>query len=153
MSEVQIFLFKEARYMDEGRYQEWLSLWTMDAVYWVPCNDDDSDPNTHVSIIFDDRERLEQRIERLLSGSVLAVEPRPKMRRVISNIEIVDESASRIIVESNFVLGVARSSGQQFWIGRSRHELRSVGSCLGIVRKKVMLINNDQEIPLLQFLI
>ena len=68
---VERFLFLEARLMDEHRYKEWLALWTDDGVYWVPCNDDDIDPKRHVSIIYDDRERLEQGIDRLLSGSVL----------------------------------------------------------------------------------
>ena len=31
--------------MDEHRYKEWLALWAEDGVYWVPCNDDDIDPD------------------------------------------------------------------------------------------------------------
>ena len=41
---IEAFLTWEARLMDEGRYAEWLDLWTDDAQYWVPCNDDDIDP-------------------------------------------------------------------------------------------------------------
>jgi 3-phenylpropionate/cinnamic acid dioxygenase small subunit len=150
---LQSFLFKEARLMDESAYQQWLALWAADAEYWVPCNGDDIDPKTHVSIIYDDRERLEQRVERLVSGSVLAVEPKPRMRRVVSNVEIVSDDGRQVEVESNFILGLARDSQQQLWIGRSRHLLRRTTADFEIVRKKVMLINNDQEIPLLQFLI
>lgn len=150
---IRALLFNEARLMDESRYADWLALWAADALYWVPCNEDDADPNTHVSIIYDDRERLEQRIERLMSGSVLAVEPKPRMRRVVSNVEMYQEANGDVTVESNFILGIARSARQQLWIGRTRHSICSVGSELKIRRKKVMLINNDQEIPLLQFLI
>jgi 3-phenylpropionate/cinnamic acid dioxygenase small subunit len=32
------FIYREARLMDEHRYDEWLALWTDDAVYWVPSN-------------------------------------------------------------------------------------------------------------------
>lgn len=139
--------------MDEGRYREWLELWTDDAQYWVPCNDDDIDPARSVSIIYDDRDRLSQRIERLLSGSVLSQQPRPRMRRVISNLEIERDTGGEVTVESNFVLGVARSGTKQLWIGRSIHQLRETGETFMIARKKVLLIDNDQEIPLLQFLI
>ncbi len=48
---VTAFLYREAVLMDEGRYAEWFALWTEDALYWVPCNDDDIDPKRRVSII------------------------------------------------------------------------------------------------------
>jgi benzoate/toluate 1,2-dioxygenase subunit beta len=152
-AQIQTFLTHEARLMDEGRYREWLDLWTDDAQYWVPCNDDDSDPARQVSIIFDDRDRLTQRVERLLSGSVLSQQPKPRMRRVISNLEIGPEIGAEVTVESNFILGIARNSAKQLWIGRSLHTLREDAGTFKIVRKKVLLIDNDQEIPLLQFLI
>jgi benzoate/toluate 1,2-dioxygenase subunit beta len=152
-SAIEDFLSFEARLMDEGRYREWLDLWTEDAQYWVPCNDDDIDPSRQVSIIYDDRDRLNQRIERLLSGSVLSQQPRPRMRRVISNIDVPARSGTEVMVESNFILGIARGGTKQLWVGRSIHQLRVTESSFKIARKKVLLIDNDQEIPLLQFLI
>jgi 3-phenylpropionate/cinnamic acid dioxygenase small subunit len=151
--DVVAFLTHEARLMDECRFAEWLELWTDDARYWVPCNDDDIDPARQVSIIYDDYERLAQRVERLLSGSVLALQPRPRMRRLITNIEIQALGDAEVSVESNFMLGIARAGTRQFWIGRSVHGLRLVGGRYKMASKKVLLIDNDQEIPLLQFLI
>src|SRR5471030_20246 len=102
---VESFLYREARLMDEHRYDEWLTLWAAEAsYYWVPCNDDDIDPTREVSIIYDDRERLAQRVDRLMSGSVLAQDPKPRMRRVVSNIEIETVSATALSVQANFVL-------------------------------------------------
>jgi benzoate/toluate 1,2-dioxygenase beta subunit len=152
-AEIETFLSYEARLMDEGRYREWLDLWTDDARYWVPCNDDDIDPATQVSIIYDDRDRLTQRVERLLTGSVLSQQPRPRMRRVISNIDVDATSPAEISVEHNFILVIARGGTKQLWAGRSIHTLRRAEGSLRIARKKVLLIDNDQEIPLLQFLI
>jgi 3-phenylpropionate/cinnamic acid dioxygenase small subunit len=147
------FLYREARLMDEHRYAEWLKLWADEARYWVPCNGDDIDPTREVSIIYDDRERLGQRVERLMSGSVLAQDPKPRMRRLISNIEIDDTGGDEVTVESNFMVGFARGDTQQIWIGRSIHKLRRAGGDFRMFYKKVMLINSDQEMPLLQFLI
>ena len=60
---VAAFLYREARLIDEHRYQEWLTLWeSSDTLYWVPCNDDDIDPRRHVSINYDDHDRLLQRV-------------------------------------------------------------------------------------------
>ena len=151
--DVVAFLTLEARLMDESRYAEWLALWTADARYWVPCNDDDIDPAKHISIIYDDFDRLTQRVERLLSGSVLAVQPRPRMRRVIANIEISELSAATATVESNFILASARLGKTQMWIGRSIHTLERIDGAFKMSGKKVLLIDNDQEIPLLQFII
>jgi 3-phenylpropionate/cinnamic acid dioxygenase small subunit len=150
---VEGFLYREARLMDEHRYDEWLALWTEDACYWVPCNDDDIDPTREVSIIYDDRERLVQRVDRLMSGSVLAQDPKPRMRRVVSNVEIETVSATALSVHANFVLAVVRGATQQLWAGRSLYALRREEDDLRIASKKVMLINSDQEMPLLQFLI
>ena len=149
---VERFLFLEARLMDEHCYKDWLALWAEDGVYWVPCNGDDIDPARHVSIIYDDRERLQQRVERLMSGAVLAQEPKPRMRRVVSNIEIEGEG-EEISVQSNFVLVLAKGETQQLWAGRTIHRLRRAGDGFTIRHKKVLLINSDQEMPLLQFLI
>jgi 3-phenylpropionate/cinnamic acid dioxygenase small subunit len=151
--DIERFLAREARLMDEGRYDEWLSLWTDDGLYWVPCNHDDTDPMRDVSLIYDDRQRLGERVDRLKSGSVLAQQPKPRMRRVVANIEIAARDGAETVVHSNFILGIARPAGQQFWMGRSIHRLRGSSEALRIAHKKVLLINSDSEMPLLQFLI
>jgi len=139
--------------MDEHRFDEWLSLWSDPAQYWVPCNEDDIDPSRHVSIVYDDRQRLEQRIDRLKSGSVQALDPKPRMRRLISNITVEPGQNNELTVQSNFMLCVARAESQQLWAGRTVHTLQLTSHGFKIARKKVLLINNDQEMPLLQFLI
>jgi 3-phenylpropionate/cinnamic acid dioxygenase small subunit len=147
------FLYHEARLMDENRYREWLALWEKEAVYWVPCNDDDIDPTRQVSIIYDDWGRIEQRVERLVSGSVLAQDPKPRMRRTVSNIEIEEGTSDEITTRSNFTLVLAKGSTQQLWAGRTIHKLRRSPQGFKIFYKKVMLVNADQEMPLLQFLV
>src|SRR5579862_689227 len=150
---IEAFIYREARLMDEHRYAEWLALWAEDAQYWVPCNADDIDPSREVSIIYDDRDRLVQRIERLISGSVLAQDPQPRMRRLVSNIEIAADTSAELTVCSNFILTIAKRDIQQLWAGRSIYTLRHDGDSFKIARKKVLLVNADQEMPLLQFLI
>jgi 3-phenylpropionate/cinnamic acid dioxygenase small subunit len=154
-AEVETFLNHEARLMDENRYGEWLALWTEDALYWVPCNADDEEPGRSVSIIYDNRARLNDRIARLESGTVLAQDPKPRMRRVVSNIDIDGDGddGSEISVSSNFVLVQARGGAQHLWAGRTEHRLRREGDRLTIAYKKVMLVNSNQEMPVLQFLI
>jgi 3-phenylpropionate/cinnamic acid dioxygenase small subunit len=152
-ADIEKFLFHEARLVDEHRYEEWLSLWTDDAIYWVPCDIENADPLRQVSLIYDNRAKLGDRVERLKSGTVLAQDPKPRMRRIISNVEIGESSATELKVESNFVLVEARGIHQQIWCGRSIHTLREQDGELKIARKTVLLVNSDREIPVLQFLI
>ena len=56
--EVAQFLFREARFADESRYDDWEALWTDDALYWVPAGGADIDPVSHVSVIYDNRNRI-----------------------------------------------------------------------------------------------
>ncbi len=152
-SKVESFLYREARLMDESAYDEWLSLWTDDALYWVPCNRDDSDPTREISAVYDDRTRLQGRIDRLKSGVAYAQDPKSRMRRLISNIEIEDAPNGELIVSSNFILVELRRSKQDVFGGRSTHRLRADGDSFKIAHKKVLLVNNDEVIENLTFLV
>jgi benzoate/toluate 1,2-dioxygenase subunit beta len=82
---VEAFLFLEARLCDESKYDEWSALWTDDGTYWVPVNSDDYDPRKHLSIIYDDRAQLQDRLDRLKSGKAWAQEPPSRMCHTLSH--------------------------------------------------------------------
>ena len=151
--EAERFLYYEAQLMDEHRYEEWVTLWTDDGIYWVPSNRDDYDPNKFVSIIYDDRERIQDRIDRLSSGAAWAQEPRSRMRRLISNVEVEDGGGSEVAVHSNFILIELRRGRQVTYAARQVHRLRPENGSFKIVFKKVMLVNNDEPIHNLSFLL
>src|SRR5205085_5080014 len=122
---------------DENRYGEWLALWTEDAIYWVPANKDDYDPREHVSIIYDRRDRLQDRIDRLKSGAAWSQEPRSRMRRLITNIEMAPASDDEdITVHSNFVLGELRRGLQTVYFANEIHRLRPSADGLKMAFKK-----------------
>ena len=139
--------------MDENAYAEWLALWDSDAIYWIPAGSDDLDPMRQVSTIYDDRKRLEARIQRLLSGKAHAQAPASHLRRVVSNIEFEENDHGEIITYSNFVLGEVRRGKQDVFIGRSLHKLRRGAGELRLFFKKVLLVNNNEFIDNLTFLV
>jgi benzoate/toluate 1,2-dioxygenase beta subunit len=150
---IERFLYREARLMDENAYAEWLALWADDALYWIPCGGDDVDPMRKVSTVYDDRKRLEARIKRLLSGNAHAQAPPSRLRRVVSNIESEEAADGAITTYSNFVLGEVRRGKQDVFIGQSTHKLRPSGDDLRIFFKKVVLVNGDEYIDNLTFLV
>lgn len=149
---VEEFLFYEAKLIDEHLYDEWLGLWTEDGLYWVPCNTDDADPARQAMIIYDNRARLGERIYRLTSGAAWAQQPRSRTRRLISNVEVRPNDGG-YVVESNCIIAELRRSRQDIFAARMLHTLRPVGESFQIALKKVLLLNNDEPIDNLTFLV
>ncbi|HEU5196252.1 MAG TPA: aromatic-ring-hydroxylating dioxygenase subunit beta [Methylomirabilota bacterium] len=151
------FLHLEARLADEGRYAEWLALWTDEAVYWVPATTDPAaDPDKHLSHIYDNRARLETRVKMLETGVRWSQAPASLMRRLIGNVEVRDGERGELVTESNFILGelaVQARHEMHWWVGRATHRLRRVDGALRLVAKKVVLINAAEPLPNLGFLL
>jgi 3-phenylpropionate/cinnamic acid dioxygenase small subunit len=80
-------------------------------------------------------------------------EQAPRLRRVISNVEVEDETPAEVTVNSNFILAQLHRHNQYLWSGTSTHKLIPTGSSFRIRSKKVVLINNDEPMPNLMFLI
>src|SRR5207253_4483760 len=77
-SEMEQFLYREARLLDSGRFYEWLGLFTDDATYWIPLQADQADPQTTSSIVYDDRRLLEVRIRQFQHPRAHARTPAPR---------------------------------------------------------------------------
>lgn len=152
--QVEQFLYHEADLMDENAYEDWLALWDEEeALYWVPSNDDDLDPSRKISIIYDDRARLGERVARLETGAAWAQDPPSRLSRLIGNIRIEEESDGEVVVHSRFNLTEMRRDEQNTYAGRVVHRLSTDGGALKIRGKKVMLVDNDSFIGNLTFLI
>ena len=70
IEQVQEFLYREARYLDDKEWNNWLDLYASDAEFWMPAWDDDDkltqDPQNEVSLIwYGDKSGLEDRVFRI----------------------------------------------------------------------------------------
>ena len=151
-ADVEQFIYREARLADEHRYEEWEALWTDDAVYWVPFGSDDADPERQISVIYDNRSRISTRIKQFQTGKRHAATPLPRVRRIVSNIEIDDPGDDEVGVGANFVAYESRERGMTIWAGRTEYRLRRTPE-LRMAAKHVFLINNDRPLDTLAFLI
>ena len=156
LAQAERFVYREARLADEQRYDDWEALWTDDAVYWVPANGDAVDPEREMSIIFDNRARIATRVKQLGTGKRHAQTPPSRLRRLISNLELIDAESGRpgdIGVGANFVVFESRERGVTMWGGRVRYTLRPTADGLKMARKTVVLVDNDRALPTMSFLI
>lgn len=152
--EVEELLFLEADLADSHRYDDWFALWCEQLRYWVPCNSDSTDPSRQVSLIYDDRGRLEERLFRLKTKHAHSQIPRSRLSRTVSNVRLDDFDSNRGgVVTSRFFLGEERLDRLTMWVGRQTHVLERVDDGFKIREKRVLLINNDSPMGNLTFLI
>lgn len=156
MSDVEQFIYREARLADEHDYDAWEELWTDDAVYWVPAVHEpgvEPDPTKQMSVIYDNRARIATRIKQLHTGKRHAQSPRSSLRRLVTNVEVLDERDGEQLVGANFIVVEARERGTTTWGGRYEYVLRRVGDELKMAKKTVWLVDNDRALYTLAFLI
>jgi benzoate/toluate 1,2-dioxygenase beta subunit len=146
-------LFEEARLLDAGRYDDWFAMFTDDAIYWLPCNGEGIDPNREISLVYDDHARLRDRIDRLNSGVAHAQSPPSKTCRLISNVQIQQVSTDTAAITSAFLLFELRQSRQRIFAGHYLHRLRLENDGWKIAWKKAVLVNNDEVIDNLTFIV
>ena len=147
------FIVHEARLQDEHRYDEWEALWTDDGLYWVPANGDDIDPEQQMSIIYDNRSRIALRIRQFHTGKRFSQTPPSRLRRLVSNVEVLSDEGGDILVAANALVFESQTRGDTLWASRNEYTLRRVGEGLRMARKKVMLVNNQQALYSMAFLI
>ena len=147
------FLFLEARLADSHDYDGWEGLWEDDAIYWVPANGTDTDPETQMSIIYDNRSRINVRVEQLKTGRRHTQTPRSELARMISNIEIGAIEKTEVTVFANSMIYEDNLRGETVWGARNEYRLRLVDGRFRLVRKKISLVNNGKPIFTLSFLV
>lgn len=156
LDDAKKFIIHEARLLDELRYEEWEQLWDDDAIYWIPANGDDIDPDRQMSIIYDNRSRLALRIRQLATGKRHSQTPRSTLRHLISNYEMLERDEDCIEVGANTLIFETGSRGDILWGARLTYRLREgsgEGERFKIVRKKVSLVNNSEPLYTMAFLI
>ena len=136
-------LLQEARLLDDGKFDDWLALFTPEAWYWVPSEPDQADPVETVSLIYDDRRLLETRVRRLASPRMYSQEPRSRTTRMIGNVSIEESGKNACTVRSKFIMIEYRREQQRLFGGTARHRLVQADGRIMIAWKRVDLVNCD----------
>jgi len=146
---IEQLLYREAALLDAWELDNWLTLYTTDCAYEVTPPGEDNPENLSPDVAFfliaDDRERLEQRIIRILHPNAHVENPRSRTRHLYSNIRI-DEEGERIIAHINFVTYRNRDRITTVYMGGIRFDMIRQGRSYLIQRKRIML-DMDALIP------
>jgi 3-phenylpropionate/cinnamic acid dioxygenase small subunit len=143
-------IYREAHYLDERRWDDWLALFADDAVFWMPAWRDEEhltdSPDHELSLIYcRGRAELEDRVWRLQSGLSGASTPLARTAHAISNALVEGDAGSgRLDVRSSWTVQVynPKTRREHAFFGRYEHTLRRVADRWVIARKKIVLIND-----------
>jgi benzoate/toluate 1,2-dioxygenase beta subunit len=141
------FLVREARALEELKFDDWLKLYAPECVYWVPATAGRGDPRREVAVAFDDRRRLEDRIYRLSLAHAWSQRPPSRTVRLIGNLELYDTvDKSVYMARSSFTISEFWADEVRLWAGWCGHRLKARGDSFSILAKQVNLIDCDQNL-------
>src|ERR1700716_1923555 len=145
--EFRRLLEREARLLDQLRYDDWLALYAPECIYWVPSTPNAGDPRREISVMFDDRRRPAVRLVNLRPGSACAQAPSSRTVRLVTNVEVFTTARddSRM-VRSNFLINEFWGDETRVLTGWAAHRLVRDGEGWQTQAKQVNLIDCDQSI-------
>jgi p-cumate 2,3-dioxygenase subunit beta len=140
-NDVEEFLYREAALLDRWQLEEWLSLFTDDAVYHVPTIGSAADvqPDNTLFYIADDRIRLRERVVRLSKKSAHVEWPRSRTRHMVSNVLIDERNGDDLRVSAAFAVHRFKNGAADVYVGSYLYGLRAVEGRLKIREKRCML--------------
>jgi len=162
--EVEQFLYREARLLDERRFHEWLQLLTDDIRYWMAGRinrypksskaiaildpdryvEDDLTKEGELAILDEDKTTLDARVRRLDTGMAWAEDPPSRTRHLISNIEVEPGGTeAELKVYSNFIVYRSRAETEEdFYVGARHDVLRRICGAWKIANRRIILDQN-----------
>ena len=158
--EIEDFLYREAEWLDDRRYGEWLDLFTEDARYWMPMRRnvphdagerEFTREGADVNWFDEGKETLARRVNQILTGVHWAEEPPSRICHMLSNIQILravppGPSPSEVLVKCRFLVYRNRVETEtDILVGKREDLLRRVDGRWRIARRKIVL---DQSVLL-----
>lgn len=147
IEQVQAFLYREARLLDDRQWDEWLACYHAEAEFWMPSWDDDDeltrDPQREISLIYyPNKGGLEDRVFRIKTERSAASTPEPRTGHNIHNVEIVSQQGEQLTVRFNWHTLSYRYHTTDSYFGTSHYTL-DLTSGQPLIRRKVVVLKND----------
>ena len=148
IQEVEQFLYREARMLDDRDFEGWLECYAPDAEFWMPAWDDDdtlsTDPQREISLIwYGNRGGLEDRVFRIRTERSSATSiPEPRTGHNITNVEILGQAGGTCEVSFNWFTLYFRYDAVDTYFGTSFYTLDVSGE-QPLIKKKKVILKND----------
>ena len=150
--EIIDFVYDEAWLLDEGRFTEWLDLWTAEGIYWMPLEWKQTDPVNQTSLLYEDNFMLRLRVERLNGARTFSQKPKSRCHHVLNRPRIVSIDGDRATVVTQMHYVETRLDEQQLLAVTVTHDLTRQDGTLKIAGKRVDILNCDAAFGNIQLL-
>lgn len=149
-------IHREARLLDEQRWDQWLALYEAGAEFWIPAWDGEhvltENPQAEISLMYyGDRTGLEDRVFRLRTGLSSASTPLPRTAHLVANLEVAADAEGDAVVHSSFLTTSFRLRQTHAFAGRYEHRLRRAADRQWRIAGKKVVVINDLIPGLLDF--
>jgi 3-phenylpropionate/cinnamic acid dioxygenase small subunit len=151
------FVVREARLLDEQRYDEWNALFTDDAIYWVPLVPGQPEGLDHTSHLYEDKLLRDLRIERLKSPRAFSQQPPTRSLHLLHAPTVEPRAAARPgehLVRTVFQYIESQGDEMHTFFGVAWHRIVvDQAGALRMAQKRVDLINSDAALPAVQLFV
>ena len=146
------FVYREARLIDEKRFDEWYDLYAEDCRYWMPLMRGQPEGAGHTSLFDEDKLLLKIRIERLRTSKSYSQAQPSWCQHVLQapRIESRDDSAGMAVLRTPFLYLEYQQDQQEVYAGVAWHHLKRSGDKFLIALKKIELLNCEAALPSMQ---
>jgi 3-phenylpropionate/cinnamic acid dioxygenase small subunit len=148
-------VYREALLLDARDFDTWNTLYTDDAIYWLPLVPDQVDGVNHTSHMYEDKLLRTLRIERLKNARAYSQQPASRCHHLLQApfVEHFDVQAQKFSTRTSFHYTEARGDEMLFLVGTAIHQFRVEDEALRISQKRVNLLNCDAALPSVQLFI
>ena len=161
--EVEQFLYREARLLDERRFHEWLTLFADDVRYWMAGRtnrypksskaisildperyvEDDIGHEDELAILDEDKATLTARVARLDTGMAWAEDPPSRTRHLIGNLVATPLDSGEVAAKTTFLVYRSHLETDAQLISGCRDDvLRQVNDTWKVARRTIVLDAN-----------
>jgi 3-phenylpropionate/cinnamic acid dioxygenase small subunit len=146
------FVVREARLIDQQRFEEWLDLFADDGRYWMPLEWEQTDPRLATSLMYEDKLLLQIRVERLKGNRTFSQKPRSRCHHVLQvpQVEKRDEPGNEYVTWTAMHYVESRLDEQDLYAAWATHTLAVINGVLKIKLKRVDLVNCDAALRSIQ---
>ncbi len=147
IDDVRQFLYREARFLDDEQWDEWLTCYADNVTFWMPSWDDrdqlTEDPHSEISLIYyPDKQGLEDRVFRIKTERSSATMPDTRTSHNLSNIEIIEREGDVLTVRFNWSTLSFRYKKVHNYFGMSRYQIDFSGD-KPLITNKYIVLKND----------
>lgn len=147
------FVWLEADRLDQREFDDWLGMWSEDALYIVPVEPGVTDFEAHLNYAYDDAVMRAKRVERMTGGDSVSASPLARTVRALSRFRLLSDDGRRIELRCMQHLTEYRRERIKTHVADVEFTLLREGSGFRMQRKVVRLINADQTLSGISYIL